>query len=431
MFRKLLITLLLFSFKSYFPQVTATLDTLTKLENDEVHLETLSSRPNEEIKEPPAPNGEVNIAKKYLNLFYSRDTEADNNISILIYQLDNGDILYIDKNNDNDLSNDGGPLLFPLAQNSVSFGIVSQSDSAQILKLALFRKPDVPDSMLHYYVNSNGDLCDDYLKIMRILKGDFDLNGNKRSFFFDDRITLRKGQASLTNESYSIGLFDYSNNGSYNDGEDLFIIDIDKTGKLDVPCKPKYVYALNDIFNAHGKNYKIREADKYGKFVILEETIEEPTHKYIDKYQALSDQSEKNDTLQDGFWDTKFATLNGDTTTLREYKGKYLFINVWGEWCGFCLQEMDELKYIYEKHKDKMILLGILYAKDVDRAKDILKNKNITWKNILINDDLRETANQTGIPLNILIYPDGITFKKKNSINRNTFDILFQELSEK
>ena len=39
-------------------------------------------------------------------------------------------------------------------------------------------------------------------------------------------------------------------------------------------------------------------------------------------------------------YDIPLVTLDGETASLRELRGKVLFINVWATWCAPCLAEM-------------------------------------------------------------------------------------------
>jgi len=53
--------------------------------------------------------------------------------------------------------------------------------------------------------------------------------------------------------------------------------------------------------------------------------------------------------------------LNGNTHTNNSVKGKYLVVNFWATWCPPCLKEIPAFVEFYEKHADKVQILGLDY----------------------------------------------------------------------
>src|SRR5690606_38153943 len=129
------------------------LSELTTLDEELIHVEILRDTPNKKLILP----NELK-SYKFLNLFYSWESETDEIVSIAIVQNDSTDILYVDLNNDNDLSNDGSPIIFTLAQNSVWFDVFNQKDKNQKTRLVLYRKPNLPDSVQSRFIDKNGNL---------------------------------------------------------------------------------------------------------------------------------------------------------------------------------------------------------------------------------------------------------------------------------
>src|SRR5271170_4982381 len=43
--------------------------------------------------------------------------------------------------------------------------------------------------------------------------------------------------------------------------------------------------------------------------------------------------------------------LNGNTVSLKEMRGKVVFLNVWATWCGPCREEMPSIESLYNDFK--------------------------------------------------------------------------------
>ncbi|RDI33802.1 thiol-disulfide isomerase/thioredoxin [Rhodococcus sp. AG1013] len=76
--------------------------------------------------------------------------------------------------------------------------------------------------------------------------------------------------------------------------------------------------------------------------------------------------------------------VDGKTTSLSDYEGQVVVLNVWGQWCGPCRGEADDLEKVYENTKDQGVqFLGINvrdYTKD--KAQDFVVNNNVGYPSI-------------------------------------------------
>jgi thiol-disulfide isomerase/thioredoxin len=105
------------------------------------------------------------------------------------------------------------------------------------------------------------------------------------------------------------------------------------------------------------------------------------------------------------FEGTEFTS--NKTISLDSYRGKYVYIDFWGTWCGPCIAELPALKKLYSSTKrDKIEFIGIAVDQKPELLESFLKKQNITWPQIISND-IADMYKVTYMPTTFLIGPDG------------------------
>jgi thiol-disulfide isomerase/thioredoxin len=398
--------------------IEVTLNKLSTLDDSGFHLELLSDTPKEKLIIPKIESQKV----KYFSLFYSWKTTNDQDISVMVDQQEDKDVLYVDRNNDENLTNDGEPVIFLHSQNQKYLDIYSQSNPKQVVRLVIYRIAPISDSLKSKYFDNEGNLTPQFAKFWGGVKSNFNFKGEKGTFFCDDRVTLRRGKIEIEGIKYDIGLFDYSNNGLYEDDDDLLLIDLNRDGKLKYFDQDE-VFKLNDVFRIGKSNYKLTYVDKYGKKISLSKTTENTTNYFLEHIQKQSSQSDQKNIISDKFWETTFTSIDGKSIAVKDLKGKYIFLNIWGEWCYPCIQEIPELKEGFELWNKKVVFLSIIKTQNIEKAKKLVSKEQIIWPQIIMNSEFENGFKISSYPTNILIYPDGKTYLKEGTINRTFFDL--------
>jgi hypothetical protein len=85
----------------------------TPTDDEGVHVTAFYKEPKEFLIFPEVDRTQA----LFFDVFYSRDVDDDYTVSALVLKKDDWDELYIDVNNDENLTNDGSPFLFPHNQN--------------------------------------------------------------------------------------------------------------------------------------------------------------------------------------------------------------------------------------------------------------------------------------------------------------------------
>ncbi|MFC9356812.1 TlpA disulfide reductase family protein [Rhodococcus sp. NPDC057014] len=74
----------------------------------------------------------------------------------------------------------------------------------------------------------------------------------------------------------------------------------------------------------------------------------------------------------------------GKTTSLDDFDGQVVVLNVWGQWCGPCRGEANDLEQVYEETKDQGVsFLGInVRDNQQDKAQDFVIDNKVSYPSI-------------------------------------------------
>jgi cytochrome c biogenesis protein CcmG/thiol:disulfide interchange protein DsbE len=73
-------------------------------------------------------------------------------------------------------------------------------------------------------------------------------------------------------------------------------------------------------------------------------------------------------------------TLDGQSASLADYKGKVVLLNFWASWCEPCREEMPFLQKAYETYKDQgLVVLGVNLKENNVSIKGFADNYKLTF----------------------------------------------------
>lgn len=74
--------------------------------------------------------------------------------------------------------------------------------------------------------------------------------------------------------------------------------------------------------------------------------------------------------------------LDGSSLSLEDLKGKPVFLNFWGTWCGPCVREAPDLQALYRQYQGQGLqLVGVGVNDTVDTMKGKTKELGLTYPN--------------------------------------------------
>ncbi len=211
---------------------------------------------------------------------------------------------------------------------------------------------------------------------------------------FVQNLTAYKLNKTLKNEKREIT--------SAEEYADLYFSVLDETFLEPVVLEELYYSFIRDFMSYYGAESVINVYSRYKEISSNKQRLSE-LNKIFEEYDKLAaGQPSVN-------W--SFPDINGKMYSPADFKGKYIYIDVWASWCGPCKQEIPYLKKLKEKFKDKNIaIIGISVDENKSDWENILKSENIDgiqlfaagWKNPLC-----EHFKINGIPRFILLDRDG------------------------
>lgn len=74
----------------------------------------------------------------------------------------------------------------------------------------------------------------------------------------------------------------------------------------------------------------------------------------------------------------QFQDINGHAVSLKDFRGKYVFIDVWATWCGPCCSEIPHLQQLEKSfEKKKIVFVSISVDRDVNVWKRVVKERGM------------------------------------------------------
>jgi len=111
---------------------------------------------------------------------------------------------------------------------------------------------------------------------------------------------------------------------------------------------------------------------------------------------------------------TETDLITKEMVSLEKYRGKYVFLDLWTTGCVPCLQEMPNVKEVYDTiDRSKIEFIGIV-GKDTRARLDKIINKiGINWKLVEANSEnlIFNKYKVRAFPTTLLIDPNGIVIK--------------------
>ncbi len=164
----------------------------------------------------------------------------------------------------------------------------------------------------------------------------------------------------------------------------------------------KDFYAAYDVMTDRVRNCELALAYKRHK-------------DFADRAKKIAEQEKKvaSGTLAPDF---TLKDLQGNDFSLSSLRGKYVMLDFWGSWCGWCIKALPQMKECYAKHKDsgKFEIVSIDCRDTEAKWKAAVEKHAMTWTQVKNEDkdDIPTLYGISGYPSFIIINPEGQIVKR-------------------
>lgn len=107
--------------------------------------------------------------------------------------------------------------------------------------------------------------------------------------------------------------------------------------------------------------------------------------------------------------DFTLKTLKGETVSLKDYRGRLIFLNFWATWCGPCRAEMPSMQRLWEEFKEEdFVILAINIQEESKLVSSFMNERSLSFP-VLLDEKgkVARTYGIRGIPTTFFLNPEG------------------------
>lgn len=127
--------------------------------------------------------------------------------------------------------------------------------------------------------------------------------------------------------------------------------------------------------------------------------------------------------------DFSLPAPDGSMVSLSSLKGKYVMLDFWGSWCGWCIKGIPQMKEQYERLKDKVYFVSIACNDSKDAWTSALEKYTMPWIQLWSDPSTPAPEQITtlyaveGFPTKFIIDPKGIIIYKVVGEDPNFYNL--------
>ena len=235
--------------------------------------------------------------------------------------------------------------------------------------------------------------------------------------FYEDIATLESAVKPLSSEAFAASMASYDKQRPDSERDSLVAVVN--------ACDERIAEIVNEFVKQHSDTDAALYAFyHYGNleqdFEVLDHLTEKvrtgifaPFYdKIVQSYQKKQRMKEAAAKVADGMVAPDFTLqdINGKDVTLSSLRGKYVVLDFWGTWCGWCIKGIPDMKKMYGKYKKHLEVVGIACGDTPDVWKKSVATNQLPWINLINgtgDSDIPSNYAVKGYPTKVIIDKDG------------------------
>ncbi|MFD2331471.1 TlpA family protein disulfide reductase [Cohnella sp. GCM10020058] len=131
--------------------------------------------------------------------------------------------------------------------------------------------------------------------------------------------------------------------------------------------------------------------------------------------------------------DFTLKDLNGNVVSLRDLRGKAVYLNFWTTWCKWCKKEMPAMKRVYESFKGTdLAIVAVDIGEDRDKVASYIERGGYPFQVLLDSDkSVSKSYRVTSIPVSVFVDKEGrIAYRKLGTMKEDEMRSVVESLVE-
>lgn len=131
--------------------------------------------------------------------------------------------------------------------------------------------------------------------------------------------------------------------------------------------------------------------------------------------------------------DFTLTDLDGNTVSLRDLRGKTVYLNFWTTWCKWCKKEMPAMKQVYQAFEDKnLAIVAVDIGEDREEVASYIAKGGYPFQVLLDSDkSVSESYQVTSIPVSVFVDKEGrVAYRKLGTMKEDEMRAVIASLVE-
>lgn len=103
----------------------------------------------------------------------------------------------------------------------------------------------------------------------------------------------------------------------------------------------------------------------------------------------------------------RYASLAGQQVALKDLKGKYVLLDFWESWCGYCIIAIPKIEALYNNYRSKGLQVLGITTENLTQIKKVAQRNALSYPTLAADTKIIDQYKVNGRPTYVLIAPDG------------------------